>query len=101
MRSTKGTEQIHEQKARPNSRMSAKAMTRLMSTRGTSVLLASRLESAPMGQMAEMDSHPNAEMLPSGTMATKATAHTSSTRAGRARRNFVRLPPRFSPGWGL
>ena len=63
--------------------MSSTATTRLMTTWGTKVLLASQVDSTPTGQMSEMAPQPAAERLPIGTLATKATAAISSTATGR------------------
>ena len=64
-----GTGQSHPQKARPRSRMAATASTMEMTARGTSILLASMVPKAPIGQISEMDSQPKADSVPALTWA--------------------------------
>ena len=64
-----GTGQSHPQKARPKSRMAATASTMEMTARGTSILLASMVPKAPIGQMSEIDSQPKADRVPALTWA--------------------------------
>ena len=64
-----GTGQSHPQKARPRSRMAATASTMEMTARGTSILLASMVPKAPIGQISEIDSQPKADRVPALTWA--------------------------------
>ena len=61
---TRGTGHIQPQNARANTMMSTTMMTSEITARGTIILLASMVPSAPSGQRMEISQMPGAEMVP-------------------------------------
>ena len=79
---TTGTGHTQPQKARANSRMRASAITTEMTARGSRVLVAIMVASAPKGHRSEMSCQPMADSVPTPTWVANPTPMTPMTARG-------------------
>ena len=103
---TSGTGHIHPQNARANRMMSSTMIASEMTARGTIILDASMVPSAPSGQRMEMSQNPGADMVPMPRFVTNPTATTTTTAVATRVRSvfdfiFIKAPypSTSSSGW--